>query len=145
MSCFRVFGHVFILLANHLLTKMDVLTAIYIIRGLILVCFSHLQKSYNLHLYLHLIFDTLLCSSRLTCEAVQESQVISPYVVCTIFIALGTVLHVRALRFSETLILFLYQTVLHHVPGDTLQRLETGFIKRMRVTMSYVNCQWTKM
>jgi len=81
VSCVRVSGHVFVPLANHLLTKTDVLTAIYIIWGLILVRFSHLQKSYNLHSYLHLMFDTLLCSSRLICEAVQESQVISPYVV----------------------------------------------------------------
>jgi len=77
MSCVRVSGHVFVTLASHLLTKTDVLTAIYIIRGLILVRFSHLRKSYNLHSYLYLMFDTLLCISRLICEAVQESHVIS--------------------------------------------------------------------
>jgi len=106
MSCVGVSGHVFVPLAYHLLTKTDVLTSIYIIRGLILVRFSHLQKSYNLHSYLHLMFDTLLCSSRLICEAVQESQVISAYVVCTVFIALGTVLNVGVLSFSETLVIF---------------------------------------
>jgi len=106
MSRVLVSGQVFVPLANYLLTRTDVLTAIYIIRRLILGRFSHLQKSYNLHSYsyLHLIFDTLLCSSRLICEAVQESQVISLYVVCTVFIALGTVLNVGTLSFSETLV-----------------------------------------
>jgi hypothetical protein len=105
-SCVLVYGHVFIPLSNHLITKTDVLTAVYINRSLLLVRFSYLQKSYNLHSHLHLIFNTL-CSARLICEAVQESQVTSPYVVCTVFIALGTVLNVGALSFSEKLVLLL--------------------------------------
>lgn len=60
---------------------------------------------------------------------------------CTVFIALGTVLNVGALRFFETVVLLFYQTVMHHIPGDTLQRSENWFIKTMRVQMSYVNCQ----
>ena len=151
MSYVRVSSHVFIPAASHLLTKTDVLTAVYIIRGLILVRFSHLQKTYNLHSDLQLIFDSLFCSSgwylKSTRITVHTSiQCVCVYVcACSVYCIRNgrnwTVLNVATVSFSETF----YQTTLHHVPGDTLQLSETWFLKRMRVRMSCVNCLWTQV